>query len=158
MGKVYTVAIANAYFYEARDIIGLRNLTRPVAIREIELSQHSLSGEAAERKLAVSLRYGTAVEPSFSTAVTPIPREVGDPPFYGNAFTNPTAGNTNFFAGGDLKGWWDWNVRGGLFLPFDGDDCPILPPLSSDLMALRLETAPATNFYLSANLVLEVLG
>lgn len=157
MGKIYTLTVANAYFYAARDVLGMHTITRPVAIREIELTQHTLVGESQERKLGVALRYGVGIEPSFYTSVTPVPREFGDPAFPGVCYTNPTD-TANFINGDELKGRWDWDVRGGLFLPFDGDDCPVLSPASGMLMTLHLETAPAVAFYLSCNLVLEALG
>lgn len=157
MGKIYTLSIADAYFYAARDVLGMYSITRPVAIREIELTQHTLVGESQERKLGVALRYGVGIEPGFYTGVTPVPREAGDPGFPGLCYTNPT--DTAVFINGDeLKGRWDWDVRGGLFLPFDGDDRPVVSPASGMLMTLHLETAPATYFYLSCSLVLEVLG
>lgn len=157
MGKIYTLTVANAYFYAARDVLGMHTITRPVAIREIELTQHTLVGESQERKLGVALRYGVGIEPGVSTSVTPVPREAGDSGFPALCYTNPID-KALFIYGDELKGRWDWDVRGGLFLPFDGDDRPVLSPGSETLMTLHLETAPAVSFYLSCNLVLELIG
>jgi hypothetical protein len=124
-----------------------------VVIHELELSQGTELGDAAEEQLLILLRRGFTASGSGGTAFTPLPINFGDAAFGGTCeFMNTTQANTgtvtNHFAG-------YWNIR----VPFQKIWTPetriILSPSQRLVVTLP---APTDSVTLGGTLTFEEIG
>lgn len=155
MGRIYTAQFSDVAVSAIQDLFELvAPADAVVALHALHLAQKSDVGDAAEEILALQLTSGQTTSGSGGSAVTPVPRELGDAAFGGTCEVN----NTTQAQDGTIVTHyaWAWNIR----MPFDQlwtpETRPILSP--SRRACVELPAAPADALTLSGTLVFEELG
>lgn len=155
MGRVYTVQF-NAVAVTAQQ--DLFEIVAPsdgvVVIHDIQLSQVSEVGDAAEEGLALLMKSGATASGSGGTTPTAVPKELGDAAFGGTTeANNTTKANTGTIVTHDA---WNWNIRMPWEKVFTPETRPVLSP--SRRWTLELATTPADSITLSGRCTFEEIG
>lgn len=156
MGRKYTAQVNGVAVSAAQDII---EIVAPadsiVAIHDIDISQTSDVGDAAEEILLIRLASGfTTAATAVGSTPTAIPIEFGDAAFGGslraNCTTLATAGTIVVHRS------WGWNIRAPFKEVFTPETRPILSP--SRRATIRLPAAPTDAITLNATITFEEIG
>lgn len=159
MGRRYTVlfsAVAVTVQQDFFEIVAPADAV--VTIHDIDLSQTTELGDAAEEQLGLVLKRGVGAVTSGSGGTTPTPQPVedGDPAFGGTTEANNT---TKMVVGsGTLETLesWSWNIRIPFQKVFTPETRPIISP--SNRATLELTNTPNDSITISGSITFEETG
>jgi len=125
-----------------------------VIVHELELSQSSDVGDAAEEGLSLLLKSGAATSGSGGSTPTAVPTMLDGTAFAGTVEAN----NTTKASTGTIvtHAAWNWNVR----MPFQKIWTPETRPVVSPSRRLTVElaTTPADSLTVSGTITFELIG
>lgn len=155
MGRLYTATFSGVSVSAQQDFF---ELVAPadaiVVVHQLEITQSSEVGDAAEEGLALLVKSGATVSGSGGSTVTPAPNELGDAAFGGTCeANNTTKANTGTIV---THYAWAWNVRAEFVRIFTPETRLVLSP--SRRLTIELATTPADALTVSGTLVFEEIG
>ena len=153
-GRIYTAVFSAVAVTAAQDLF---ELVAPsdsiVVIHELDISQTSDVGDAAEELLLITCKSGATTSGSGGSSVTPVPKNFGDAAFGGTCEAN----NTTVAADGTIVTHrvTAWNVRAPLSIIWTPETRPILSPSRRWVVSIP---APADSLTMHGTLVFEEIG
>ena len=156
MGRIYALPLVDTAVTVAVDLAEIVTAATHICrIHTIELSQRTEVKDAEEEQLVLAFKSGqTTSGLGGNTAVTPIPRLLGDA---AHGMTVETFNTTKASAGTIVThGLWQWNVRVPFEKIFTPETLIIIPP--STRATLELVFAPADSVTMFGTILLEVIG
>lgn len=155
MGRLYTATFRAVAVTAAQDLFAIVAPTDAVvAIHDIDISQTSDVGDAAEELIRVSLKSGASSAGSGGTLTTAIPIQYGDAAFGGTVRINDTTIATSGTI--VVHRSTAWNVRAPLNIIFTPETRPILSP--SRRFVVGLIVAPADSLTMNGTITFEEIG
>lgn len=125
-----------------------------VVIHELELSQSSDVGDAAEEGLSILLKSGATTSGSGGSTPTAIPIMLDGTAFAGTVgANNTTKANTGTIV---THAAWNWNIRMPFQKLWTPETRPVVSP--SRRMTVELATTPADSLTVSGTLTFELIG
>lgn len=155
MGRIYTAQFNGVSVTAQQDFFEVvAPADAVVIIREIEISQSSDVGDAAEEGLSILLKAGATVSGSGGSTPTAVPNELGDAAFGGTVeANNTTKANTGTIV---TKRASVWNNRiPWLYHPEERDRIVISP---SARFTVELATTPADALTCNGTITFEEIG
>lgn len=149
----YNVVINGVAGTAAQDLWEIRPATnRPVRIKNIQISQSSDVGDAAEEMLPITIIRGNTTSGSGGSSPTPVPLDPSAPAAAFAAEIN----NTTQASGGSPVTLWSgaFNIRTGELLMFP-PDLYIKARASDTILVVRLPNAPADSLTFHGVLTIE---
>jgi hypothetical protein len=156
MGRIYSLPLVSTVVTAAVDLAEIVTAATHICIiHEIEVSQLTDVKDAEEEMLQLAFKSGQTTSGSGgNTAVTPIPRLLGDA---AHGMTVETFNTTKATAGTIVThGLWNWNVRIPFLKVFTPETRLIIPP--STRATLELVAAPGDSITIGGSIILEVIG
>lgn len=159
MGRKYTVQFNGVAVTAQQDFLELvAPADAVVIVHDIDISQTSESGDAAEEMLSLLMKrgVGTVTSGSGGTSPTPQPIEDGDPAFGGTTEVNNTTKMVVGTGSIDTLAAWSWNVRIPFQKIFTPETRPVISP--SNRLTLELNTTPADSITVNMTVTFEEIG
>lgn len=154
MGRIYTAQFNGVAVTAAQDLFELVAPSDAILIiHELDISQTSDVGDAAEELLLVTLKSGATTSGSGGSSVTPVPKELGDAAFGGTCEAN----NTTAAADGTIVTHraTAWNVRAPLSIIWTPETRPVISPSRRWVCSIP---APADSLTMNGTIVFEEIG
>lgn len=155
MSRLYTVTFRAVAVTAAQDLFAIVAPSDAIVkVHDIDISQTSDVGDAAEEIIRVSLKSGATTVGTGGTLTTAIPIELGDAAFGGTVRINDTTIATSGTI--VVHRSTGWNVRAPLNIIFTPETRPVISP--SRRFVVGLLTAPADSLTMNGTITFEEIG